>query len=179
MTKTYDNRLNRSPEQEAIAAKYRDKQAKEKEKLDKSVVEYELNGKTFVIKKWKNLDTLARLPEFTNIWYGQVLATATEEQSKDELAVNEDLTGSGIYALQFLEGLQNIDFVNYVKQHLDNVFLKGSDKPVDLDEDLDNPMEIWQLFIKVSSVNFLMQLSQTICSTTTLIHLQEQASTTE
>lgn len=174
MTSKYDNRKNKPNPAEQILNKFANQD--EINKVKKNEVEFILNGKTYVIKKWKHLDTLARIPEFMNIWYGQVLATATEQEIKDELLSVDEVGGSGIYALQFLEGLQNVDFVNHVKQHLDHVFIKGSDTPIDLEEDIESPLDIWTLFIKVSSVNFLMQLSQTICSTPMLIHVAEAES---
>lgn len=173
---SYDNRKNKPSQAEQVLSKYSDQAKAEEEKVKKNQVEYELNGKKFIIKKWKHLDTLARIPEFMQIWYGTTLATAYESENRDELNEVDEVGGSGIYALQFLENLQNIDFENYVKQHLDNVFIKGEENPIDLDEDLASPLDVWALFVKVSSVNFLMQLSQTICSTPTMIHLAEQES---
>lgn len=176
MSKSYDNRKQKPNEAMQILDKYAEQKEKKEAKAKKNEVEYSLSGKTFIIKKWAHLDTLARLPEFMNIWYGQVLANQTEQEARDELSTVEDVGSSGIYALQFLEGLQNIHFEEYVKQHLDNVYIKGNDTPIDLNEDLETPLDIWSLFIKVSSVNFLMQLSQTICSTPTMIYLLEQES---
>lgn len=176
MTNNYDNRKTKPNEAEQILAKYANKSKKEADKVKKNEVEHTLGGKTYIIKKWKHLDTLARLPEFMDIWYGQTLAKQTEIETHDEFATIDDVSGSGIYALQFLENLRNISFEDYVKQHLDHVYIKGSDTPIDLEEDVESPLDIWALFVKVSSVNFLMQLSQTICSTPTLIYLLENES---
>lgn len=173
MTERYDNRKQKPNAAQQILDKYADKQTKKEEQIKKNEVEFEVSGNKYIIRKWKHLDTLARLPEFMNIWYGQVLANQTEQEARDELDLMDDMGGSGLYALQFLENLQNIDFENYVKTHLDHVFVKGSNKPIDLEDDVESPLDIWALFVKVSAVNFLMQLSQTICSTPSLIYLTE------
>ena len=59
------------------------------------------------------------------------------------------------YNLMFMAHLQDLHFQDYIEDFLDNVFIKGSDKRINLDEDLDSASDIFKLFAEVASVNFI------------------------
>jgi len=144
MTKDFRNNL--PPEAQAAFAKAQ----AGKEKINRRQSEVEVGGATYIIKKWKNSECIERMPNFANLIYVPMMGTAIEEEMSIDGA-----TPSLMLDMMFRR-LQDIDMLAFVKDSLDNTFVKGSETPVDLDEDFENPADIITVLEAVFSANFFI-----------------------
>ncbi|AUR86369.1 coil containing protein [Vibrio phage 1.084.O._10N.261.49.F5] len=162
--KRRDFRKQQEPrEGDQILAKYANKEEQKKEEVKKNEKDVVLSGRTYTIKKWKHLDALDRLPQFMNSFFSHLAVTTYEQGYLEELN-SQDAAQASTYALMFMNHLQDIHFREYLIDFFDSVYVKGSDKVVDLDEDLDNAGDIFKLFAEVASVNFMMSLASQLFS---------------
>lgn len=162
---------------DAILNKYATKQKTAQETLSLRQSEIELSGKVFVITKFKHMETLARIPDFMNLWFSHIAAIGTSETvANEQFGLGEN--NSADYVLHFIKKLgTEVYFADYVKDFLCNVTVKATGKKVDLEEDLDSPLDIIKLFVEVAKVNFFIQLSQAIFSMPQILTIaaEEQA----
>ncbi len=160
---------------EKILESYAKKDTFEKKKLELNQDEVDINGKVFIIKKWKHMETLSRVPQFMNMWFAHLGITQWDQAYKDEI---QDYTplDSGTYIAMFIARFQDIEFCEYIEDFLSNVYLKGKDTPINIDDDLASPVDIFKLFTEVASANFMMQLCQTIFNLPSVMLVNENES---
>lgn len=141
-----DFRKNLPPEAQAIFEKAQAAKTKQNRKQS----EIEVNGTTYVIKKWKNTECIDRIPNFANLIYVPMMGTAIEDE------MSESGASPSLMLDMMFRRLQDIDMLEFFKDSLDNTFVKGSDTPVDLDEDFESPTDIITVLEAVFDVNFFV-----------------------
>jgi hypothetical protein len=139
----------------------------EKEKLNEK--EVQVGDKTYVIKKWKHTDTLAMLPAFANLLYVPIAALAADKGEELEGNYIDNATTAGDMVGILFHRLAEIEIVEFIKEMLNQVYIKGKSKPIDIDEDVDNPVHLIDLMVEVANANFLIGLCQGMYSSTLLM----------
>ncbi|CAH9012716.1 tail assembly chaperone [Vibrio phage 5P1c] len=146
MTKDFRKQDSLPPEMQAAFQKAHEA----KEKINRRTKEVEVGGKTYVIRKWKNMDCLNRMPNFANLIYVPMMGTVIEGNMSFD-----DVTPALMLDMMFRR-LQDIDMEDFIKDSLDSVFLKGKETPVDIDEDFEDPLEVITVLEAVFSANFMI-----------------------
>lgn len=114
-------------------------------------VEVKAGGKTYVIKKWKHLDTLDRMPNYAELIYVPMMSMVMEEEHSGE--------GSPAGMIHMMcNRLQDLDMREFILESLDNTTLKGKDGKLDIDEDFESPVDIITVLEAVFSANFMTDL---------------------
>ena len=122
-----------------------------KEANKRKQVEVKAGGKTYVIKKWKHLDTLDRMPNYAQLVYVPMMSMALEEEHSGD--------GSPASMLYMMcTRLQDLDMSEFIIDSLDNTTLKGEDRKLDIDEDFESPVDIITVLEAVFSANFMTDL---------------------
>jgi len=138
-----------------------------KEKLNQK--EVKVGDKTYIIKKWEHTETLAMLPAFANLLYVPTATMAADKGAEEEGIYVEDPVTPAMMVKILFEELGSIDFVDFMKDMLNQVYVKGENTPIDVNKDVDNPVHLVDLMIEVANVNFLIGLCQSMYSSTMLM----------
>jgi len=138
-----------------------------KEKLNQK--EVKVGDKTYVIKKWEHTETLSILPAFANLLYVPTAAMAADKGAEEEGIYVENPISPADLVDTLFNRLGQIDFVDFMKDMLNQVYVKGESKPIDVNKDVDNPIHLVDLMIEVANVNFLIGLCQSMYSSTMLM----------
>lgn len=133
-----------------VALNLRNKQRKREK-------EVKIGDTTYVIKRWSNSECLARMPEFAHLIYVPMVGTIYEEQESLEGATTADMIN-----LMFTRLRNDAHFFTFIESCLNKTFVKGSEAPVDIDEDFESPDEVVKLVGEVLEANFMIRL----CSST-------------
>lgn len=143
--------------------------AKQQQKEKHNQKQVVVGGKKYVIKKWKHSETLSMLPAFANLLYVPTAAMAADKGAEEEgIYVENPTTAADMVGILF-HRLSEIEVVEFIKEMLNQVYVEGSDTPIDIDEDVETPVNLIELMVEVANANFLIGLCQSMYSSTMLM----------
>ena len=138
-----------------------------KEKLNQK--EVKVGDKTYVIKKWEHTETLSILPAFANLLYVPTAAMAADKGAEEEGIYVENPTSASDMVGILFHRLAEIEVVDFMKDMLNQVYVKGENTPIDIYKDVVNSVYFLVLFVDVAFVIFLFGLCQAMYSSTMLM----------
>ena len=110
-------------------------------------------GNEYRIERWSHGDCFDRLPTVANLLYVPTAAVMAEEQ------LSTDIVDYSMMVRLLFQRIQEVEFTEWMKDLLDKTYKVGEgDKPVDLDESFETPLEVIEVVVEVLQANFMMDL---------------------
>lgn len=136
--------------------------------VNKREKEVEVDGEKYIIKRWTNTELFQRLPTVANLLFVTTTAPMMEASYATETGIEYDqdlVDQSQIVALLFSR-MQDLDVAAWMRDTLGKVYKQGSSKPVDFDEDFEDPRTAIKVVAEVLQANFMIQLCSDLLNLT-------------
>ena len=94
---------------------------------------------------------------------------AADKGAEEEGIYVENPTSASDMVGILFHRLAEIAVVDFMKDMLNQVYVKGENTPIDINKDVENPVQLIELMVEVANVNFLIGLCQSMYSSTMLM----------
>tara|TARA_Y100000588_G_scaffold244854_1_gene259113 strand:- start:43827 stop:44414 length:588 start_codon:yes stop_codon:yes gene_type:complete len=120
----------------------------------------DVKGKKYIIKRWSNVEALRKLPMVANLLFVPAAAPMLEAATLagDEPELSAELFNAADLVTVLYDRMMQAGFAEFIADLLDEVYVRGKDVPVDIDEDFDSVLDIVPVVLEVLQANFMMQL---------------------
>lgn len=120
----------------------------------------DVKGKKYIIKRWSNVEALRKLPMVANLLFVPAAAPMMEAATLagDEPELSAELFNAADLVTVLYDRMMQVGFAEFIADLLDEVYVRGKDVPVDIDEDFDSVLDIVPVVLEVLQANFMMQL---------------------
>ena len=120
----------------------------------------DVKGKKYIIKRWSNVEALRKLPMVANLLFVPAAAPMMEAATLagDEPELSSELFNAADLVTVLYDRMMQVGFAEFIADLLDEVYVRGKEVPVDIDEDFDSVLDIVPVVLEVLQANFMMQL---------------------
>jgi len=155
-----DFRLNKDTNSSFGKAMQQHQQQQQLESDNRKDKVIDVKGKKYIIKRWSISEALRKLPMVANLLFVPAAAPMMEAATLagDEPELSAELFNAADLVTVLYDRMMQVGFAEFIADLLDEVYVRGKDVPVDIDEDFDSVLDIVPVVLEVLQANFMMQL---------------------
>lgn len=155
-----DFRINKDTDSAFGKAMQQHQQQQQLESDNRKDKVIDVKGKKYIIKRWSNVEALRKLPMVANLLFVPAAAPMMEAATLagDEPELSAELFNAADLVTVLYDRMMQVGFADFIADLLDEVYVRGKDVPVNINEDFDSVLDIVPVVLEVLQANFMMQL---------------------